>query len=53
MSVWARTKENLEIFYDNNKVVCVLDMKIIEDFPKNARNIINVLNAIKKTQFNK
>lgn len=48
MSVWARTKENLEIFYNNNKVVCVLDMKIINDFPKNARSIINVFNAIRK-----
>lgn len=48
MAIWAKTKENLEIFYNNNKVVCVLDTNIVNDYPKNARNFINVLNAIRK-----
>ena len=48
MAIWAKTKENLEIFYNNNEVVCILDTNIVNCYPKNARNFINVLNAIRK-----
>ena len=48
MAIWAKTKENLEIFYNNNKVVCVLDTNIVNDYPKNARNFIIKWGGAKK-----